>query len=73
MIKSYITNEKLLEAIEVLEVAELLNNGNKLQLEYNAKTGKLKLLRCYVKKLAIIESRNVQCNVLALDDRGMKK
>ena len=51
MEKSYITNEKLLEAIEVLEVAKLLNNGNKLQLEYNDKTRELKVLRCFVKKV----------------------
>lgn len=51
MVKNYITNKKLLEAIEVLEIAELLNDGNKLQLEYNDKTGKLKVLRCYVKKV----------------------
>ena len=51
MVKSYITNEKLLEAIGALEVAELLNDGNKLQLEYNDKTGELKVLRCYVKKV----------------------
>lgn len=52
MIKSYITNEKLLEAIKALEVAELLNNGNKLQLEYSDKTGELKVLRCFVKKVS---------------------
>lgn len=51
MVKSYITNKELLEAIEALEVAELLNDGNKLQLEYNDKTGELKVLRCYVKKV----------------------
>lgn len=51
MVKSYITNKELLEAIESLEVAELLNNGNKLQLEYNDKTGELKVLRCFVKKV----------------------
>ena len=51
MVKSYITNEKLLEAIKALEIAELLNNGNKLQLEYNDKTGELKVLRCFVKKV----------------------
>ena len=51
MVKSYITNEKLLTAIEALEVAELLNDGNKLQLEYNDKTGELKVLRCFVKKV----------------------
>lgn len=51
MVKTYITNKELLEAIEALEVAELLNDGNKLQLEYNNKTGELKVLRCYVKKV----------------------
>lgn len=51
MVKSYITNKELLRAIEVLEVVELLNNGNKIQLEYNDKTGGLKVLRCYVKKV----------------------
>lgn len=51
MVKSYITNKELLEAIEALGVAELLNDGNKLQLEYNDKTGELKVLRCYVKKV----------------------
>lgn len=51
MVKSYITNKELLKAIEALEVAELLNDGNKLQLEYNDKTGELKVLRCYVKKV----------------------
>lgn len=51
MVKSYITNEKLLEAIKALEVAELLNNGNKLQLEYNDKTAELKVLKCYMKKV----------------------
>ena len=50
--KTYITNKKLLAAIEALEVAELLNNGNKLQLEYNDKTGELKVLRCFVKKVS---------------------
>ena len=38
-------------AIEALEVAELLNDGNKLQLEYNDKTGELKILKCFVKKV----------------------
>lgn len=52
MVKNYITNKELLKAIEALEVAELLNNGNKLQLEYNDKTGELKILRCYVKKVS---------------------
>ncbi len=51
MLKSYITNKELLEAIEALEIAELLNDGNKFQLEYNDKTGELKVLRCYVKKV----------------------
>ena len=51
MVKSYITNKELLEATEALEVAKLLNDGNKLQLEYNDKTGELKVLRCYVKKV----------------------
>lgn len=51
MVKSYITNKELLKAIEALEIAELLNDGNKLQLEYNDKTGELKVLRCYVKKV----------------------
>lgn len=51
MVKTYITNEKLLKAVEMLEIAELLNNGNKLQLEYNDKTGELKVLRCYTKKI----------------------
>lgn len=51
MVKSYITNKELLEAIEALEVAELLNNENKLQLEYNDKTAELKVLKCYVKKV----------------------
>ena len=51
MVKTYITNKELLKAIEALEVAELLNDGNKLQLEYNDKTGELKVLRCYVKKV----------------------
>ena len=51
MEKSYITNKELLKAIEALEIAELLNNGNKLQLEYNDKTGELKVLRCFVKKV----------------------
>lgn len=51
MVKTYITNEKLLEAIKALEVAELLNNGNKLQLEYNDKTAELKVLKCYMKKV----------------------
>lgn len=51
MVKSYITNKELLEAIEALKVAELLNNGNKLQLEYNDKTAELKVLKCYVKKV----------------------
>lgn len=51
MVKSYITNKELLEAIEALEVAELLNDGNKLQLEYNDKTAELKVLKCYVKKV----------------------
>ena len=51
MAKSYITNKELLKAIEALEVTELLNNGNKLQLEYNDKTGELKVLRCFVKKV----------------------
>lgn len=51
MVKTYITNKELLEAIEVLEITELLNNGNKLQLEYNDKTGELKVLRCYTKKI----------------------
>lgn len=51
MVKTYITNKELLKAIEILEVAELLNNGNKLQLEYNNKTGELKILRCYTKKI----------------------
>lgn len=51
MVKTYITNKELLEAIEMLEVAEFLNNGNKLQIEYNDKTGELKVLRCYVKKV----------------------
>lgn len=51
MVKNYITNKELLQAIEALEIAELLNNGNKLQLEYNDKTGELKALRCYVKKV----------------------
>lgn len=51
MIKSYITNKELLEVIEVLEVAELLNDGNKIQLEYNDKTSELKVLRCYTKKI----------------------
>nr|DAU29375.1 MAG TPA: hypothetical protein [Caudoviricetes sp.] len=51
MLKSYITNRELLEAIEAMEVAELLNAGNKLQLEYNDKTAELKVLKCYVKKV----------------------
>ena len=51
MVKTYITNEKLLEAIKALEVAELLNDGNKLQLEYNDKTAELKILKCYMKKV----------------------
>lgn len=51
MVKSYITNKELLEAIKALEVAELLNDGNKLQLEYNDKTAELKILKCYVKKV----------------------
>lgn len=51
MVKSYITNKELLEAIEALEVVKLLNNGNKLQLEYNNKTGELKILKCFVKKV----------------------
>lgn len=51
MVKSYITNKELLKAIEALEVAELLNDGNKLQLEYNDKTAELKVLKCYVKKV----------------------
>lgn len=51
MVKTYITNGKLLKAIEILEIAELLNNGNKLQLEYNNKTGELKVLKCYMKKI----------------------
>jgi hypothetical protein len=51
MAKTYIINKELLEAIEALEIAELLNDGNKLQLEYNDKTGELKVLRCYVKKV----------------------
>lgn len=51
MEKSYITNKELLKAIEALEVAELLNDGNKLQLEYNDKTRELKVLRCFVKKV----------------------
>lgn len=51
MEKSYITNRKLQESIEAMEVAELLNGGNKLQLEYNDKTGELKVLKCYVKKI----------------------
>lgn len=54
MVKTYITNitnKELLKAIEMLEVAELLNDGNKIQLEYNDKTGELKVLRCYVKKV----------------------
>lgn len=50
MVKSYITNKELLEAIEALRIAELLNDGNKLQLEYNDKTAELKVLKCYVKK-----------------------
>lgn len=49
MVKSYITNKELLKAIEALEVAELLNDGNKLQLEYNNKTGELKVLKCFVR------------------------
>lgn len=51
MVKTYITNKELLKAIEELEIAELLNDGNKLQLEYNDKIGELKVLRCYVKKV----------------------
>lgn len=51
MVKSYITNKELLTAIEALEVVKLLNNGNKLQLEYNNKTGELKILKCFVKKV----------------------
>lgn len=51
MEKSYITNEKLQKVIEEMKVALLLNNGNKVQLEYNDKTGELKLLRCYVKRI----------------------
>lgn len=51
MVKTYITNKELLKAIEVLEIAELLNDGNKLQLEYNNKTGELKILKCYMKKV----------------------
>lgn len=51
MVKSYITNKELLEAIEALRIAELLNDGNKLQLEYNDKTAELKVLKCYVKKV----------------------
>ena len=51
MAKSYITNKELLKAIEALEVAELLNDGNKLQLEYNDKTAELKILKCYMKKV----------------------
>ena len=51
MVKIYITNKELLKAIEILEIAELLNNGNKLQLEYNNKTGELKVLCCYMKKI----------------------
>lgn len=51
MEKSYITNRKLQESIDAMEVAELLNNGNKVQLEYNDKTGELKVLKCYVKKI----------------------
>ena len=52
MVKSYITNKELLKAIEALESAELLNGGNKLQLEYNDKTGELKILKCFVKKVS---------------------
>lgn len=52
MARNYITNKELLEVIEALEIAELLNNGNKLQLEYNDKTGELKVLRCFVKKVS---------------------
>lgn len=51
MVKSYITNKELLEAIEALRISELLNDGNKLQLEYNDKTAELKVLKCYVKKV----------------------
>lgn len=51
MVKTYITNKELLEAIEALEIAELLNDGNKLQLDYNDKTAELKVLKCYVKKV----------------------
>lgn len=52
MARNYITNKELLEVIEALEIAELLNNGNKLQLEYNKKSGELKVLRCFVKKVS---------------------
>lgn len=51
MVKNYITNKELVQAIEALEVAELLNNGGKLQLEYNDRTDELKVLRCHVKKV----------------------
>lgn len=51
MVKTYITNEKFLKAVEMLEIVELLNNGNKLQLEYNDKTDELKVLKCYIKKV----------------------
>lgn len=46
-----VKSKELLQAIEALGVAELLNDGNKLQLEYNNKTAELKVLRCYVKKV----------------------
>lgn len=60
MVKSYITNKELLEAIEALRIAELLNDGNKLQLEYNDKTAELKALKCYVKK--------VNCKKMGMED-----
>lgn len=52
MVRNCITNKELLEVIEALEVAELLNAGGKLQLEYNDKIGELKILRCFVKKVS---------------------
>lgn len=60
MVKTYITNKELLEAIETLEIVELLNNGNKLQLEYNDRTRELKVLKCYMKK--------VNCKKIEMED-----
>ena len=51
MVKKLITNKELLEVIEALGIAELLNDGNKLQLEYNDKSGELKVLKCFMKKV----------------------